>query len=73
MTLDDLRRFAVTRSLFTPTTLQNALDRLGFVQATRFVRQRAPRTSRCVIASSATAPVISSVSTRGWTFRKTSS
>ncbi len=33
MTLDDLRRFAVTRSLFTPTTLQNALDRLGFVQA----------------------------------------
>ena len=33
MTLDDLRRFAVSRSLFTPTTLQLALDRLGFVQA----------------------------------------
>ena len=33
MTLDDLRRFAVTRSLFTPTTLQGALDALGFVQA----------------------------------------
>src|SRR6266702_6413771 len=33
ITLDDLRRFAVARSLFKPTTLQRALDRLGFVQA----------------------------------------
>jgi uncharacterized protein len=33
VTLDALRRFAVTRSLFPPTTLQRALDRLGFVQA----------------------------------------
>ena len=33
MTLDDLRHYAVTRSLFTPTTLQRALDKLGFVQA----------------------------------------
>ena len=33
MTLDDLRRSAVAQSLFTPTTLQRALDRLGFVQA----------------------------------------
>jgi uncharacterized protein YcaQ len=33
MTLDDLRRSAVARTLFTPTTLQRALDRLGFVQA----------------------------------------
>ena len=33
ITLDDLRRFAVARSLFTPTTLKHALDRLGFVQA----------------------------------------
>jgi hypothetical protein len=33
VTLDDLRRLAVSRSLFTPTTLQRALDRLGFVQA----------------------------------------
>ena len=33
MTLDDLRRTAVARTLFTPTTLQGALDRLGFVQA----------------------------------------
>src|SRR6188474_58494 len=32
-TLQDLRRFAVTRSLFPPTTLGNALVRLGFVQA----------------------------------------
>ena len=33
MTLDDLRRAAVGRSLFTPTTLQGALDVMGFVQA----------------------------------------
>lgn len=33
MTLDDLRRAAVARTLFTPTTLQRALDVLGFVQA----------------------------------------
>jgi uncharacterized protein YcaQ len=33
VTLDDLRRLTVARSLFTPTTLQGALDVLGFVQA----------------------------------------
>jgi uncharacterized protein YcaQ len=33
VTLDDLRRAAVARSLFLPTTLQRALDTLGFVQA----------------------------------------
>jgi uncharacterized protein YcaQ len=33
ITLDDLRRFAVARSLFKPTTLKCAFDRLGFVQA----------------------------------------
>lgn len=33
LTLADLRRFAVVRSLFTPTTLKRALDRLGFLQA----------------------------------------
>jgi uncharacterized protein len=32
-TLADLRRFTVARSLFSPTTLQGALDRFGFVQA----------------------------------------
>ena len=32
-TSDDLRRFAVVQSLFPPTTLKRALDRLGFVQA----------------------------------------
>jgi uncharacterized protein YcaQ len=32
-TLDDLRRHAVARSLFTPTTLARAIARLGFVQA----------------------------------------
>ncbi len=33
ITLDDLRRFAVARSLFPPTTLKRALHRMGFVQA----------------------------------------
>jgi uncharacterized protein YcaQ len=33
MRLDDLRRFAVSRSLFAPVTLKRAIDRLGFVQA----------------------------------------
>jgi len=32
-TLDDLRRHAVARTLFAPTTLADALERLGFVQA----------------------------------------
>ena len=32
-TLDDLRRHAVARSLFGPTTLARALERFGFVQA----------------------------------------
>jgi uncharacterized protein YcaQ len=33
LTLDDLRRFAVGRSLFPPTTLRRAMARMGFVQA----------------------------------------
>jgi hypothetical protein len=33
VTLEDLRRLAVARSLFAATTLQDALDRIGFVQA----------------------------------------
>jgi len=33
LTLDDLRRYAVARSLFTPTTLAKAIARLGFLQA----------------------------------------
>jgi uncharacterized protein YcaQ len=33
ITLDDLRSFAVSRSLFAPTTLERAIDTLGFVQA----------------------------------------
>jgi uncharacterized protein len=33
LTLEDLRRFAVTRSLFAPMTLRRALARMGFVQA----------------------------------------
>lgn len=31
--LDDLRRYAVARSLFPPTTLKRAIERMGFVQA----------------------------------------
>ncbi|MEJ6007428.1 crosslink repair DNA glycosylase YcaQ family protein [Paucibacter sp. AS339] len=31
--LDDLRRYAVARTLFTPTSLPQAITRLGFVQA----------------------------------------
>ena len=33
VTLDDLRRYAVARSLFAPTTLKSALHQFGFVQA----------------------------------------
>ena len=32
LTLDTLRRYAVNRTLFAPTTLQNALTKIGFVQ-----------------------------------------
>ena len=32
-TLDQLRRFAVSRSLFSPTTLKRAVHKLGFIQA----------------------------------------
>ena len=32
-TINDLRRFAVARSLFPPTTLKRAIEKLGFVQA----------------------------------------
>lgn len=33
LTLDHLRRYAVARSLFKPTTLRRAIEKLGFVQA----------------------------------------
>ncbi len=33
LTLDQLRRYAIARSFFTPTTLAKAITRLGFVQA----------------------------------------
>lgn len=33
ITLDHLRRYAIGRSLFKPTTLKRAIDKLGFVQA----------------------------------------
>ncbi|HEX2011144.1 MAG TPA: crosslink repair DNA glycosylase YcaQ family protein, partial [Roseateles sp.] len=33
ITLDELRRYAIARSLFRPTTLPAAIRKLGFVQA----------------------------------------
>ena len=33
LTLDHLRRYAISRSLFKPTTLMRAIEKLGFVQA----------------------------------------
>ena len=33
LTIDELRRYAVTRSLFPPTSLPKALEALGFLQA----------------------------------------
>ena len=33
LTIDHLRRYAITRSLFKPTTLKRAIHQLGFVQA----------------------------------------
>src|SRR6202167_6745350 len=33
VTLEHLRRYAIARSLFKPTTLRRAIDKLGFVQA----------------------------------------
>src|SRR5882672_9436143 len=33
VTVDHLRRYAIARSLFKPTTLKRAIDKLGFVQA----------------------------------------
>lgn len=33
LTLDHLRRYAIARTLFKPTTLSRAIDKLGFVQA----------------------------------------
>ena len=32
LTLDHLRRYAITRSLFAPTTVRRAIEKLGFVQ-----------------------------------------
>ena len=33
ISLKDLRRYAIARSLFKPTTLKRAIEKLGFVQA----------------------------------------
>lgn len=51
MTLDHLRRYAVARSLFKPTTLKGAFDRMGFVQADPIrAPARAQDLSYCAIA-----------------------
>jgi uncharacterized protein YcaQ len=46
--LDQLRRYAIARSLFTPTTLPRAIARLGFVQADPM---RAPARAQDLILS----------------------
>ena len=46
VTLDDLRRFALRRSLFGPVSLAAAIERLGFVQADPI---RAPMTGETYI------------------------
>ncbi|MFM8797094.1 MAG: winged helix-turn-helix domain-containing protein, partial [Betaproteobacteria bacterium] len=33
LSIEDLRRYALARSLFNPRSLRQAIDRLGFVQA----------------------------------------
>ena len=73
VTLDDLRRYAVARTLFPPATLQQALDRLGFVQADPI---RAPARAQDLTLRhrvTATAPAISSASTPRSTCTRTSS
>jgi hypothetical protein len=44
VTLDDLRRFAVARSLFAPTTLRRAVTRMALCKPIRFARPLAHRT-----------------------------
>ena len=44
LSIDDLRRFAVTRSLFPPTTLKRAIQKLALYRPTPFVRRRGRRT-----------------------------
>ena len=44
ITLDDLRRFAVTNSLFPPTTLKRVFIDWGLCKLTLSVRRREPRT-----------------------------
>ena len=39
ITLDDLRRYAVARNFPRPTTLNRALQQMGFVQAERLEEQ----------------------------------
>src|SRR5436190_22093580 len=48
ITVNELRRFAVARSLFSPTTLRRAMARMGFVQADPI---RAPARAQDLILS----------------------
>ena len=73
MKLDDLRRFAAAHTFFPPTTLERALDRLGFVQADPI---RAPARAQDLTLRhrvAATAPGTSSAATRSSASRRTSS
>ena len=42
LTGDHLRRYAVARSLFKPTTLPRAIQRLGFVQTAPYTHNPLP-------------------------------
>ena len=71
--LDALRRYAVARTLFTPTTLPRAIGTLGFVQADPI---RAPARAQDLTLRHrvrTTAPATSSAATRGWPSKRTSS
>ena len=61
-TLDDLRRYAVARTLFKPTTLARAIDKLGFVQADPI---RAPARAQDLILRHRVAVVHACVGVRG--------
>lgn len=75
ITLDTLRRYAVARTLFAPTTLARAIVKLGFVQADPI---RAPARAQDltlrhrVKASRRTVRAIWSSAMPSWILRKTS-
>ena len=73
VTLEHLRRYAIARSLFRPTTLGRAIRKLGFVQADPI---RAPARAQDLTLRHRVAGYragIWSVFIRNWRWRKTSS